>query len=666
MSGAEREKIMGEHGDRTRKKPKLAPSHVDSVIARQNRDSADERYPESKTSEDMSQDRSGNDILQKYRIRGAKSSSSNARGEISPPPSRRKRVRAATSQAHASSIGLTEVGNKLHGGASNNVELRNTSPDENPLSAIDNPMLDIGSDQMVHNHPRPPEPLNPRPLLSSPASHAVRLKLCNLLHEQYTRLNNSLIAGDHPNKLALLLSPPDIITKVLDEEELTAKSHPSIYTNVLRSRISALKKMLGSEWERHMDHVYLAKQAGAAKHEEDDPKHVIRTGLSAPEEKSFLKYLAADSSVLAQYNYITAAPSQSEFQRASDGIQASHGHEICERCSTRFQVFPGRRPEDGALTTGGHCLYHSGKARQKDRNSPYIYTCCSEEVGTGAGCTTANSHVFKSINPACLATVLDFVETPKRKKLLTKCYKGIALDCEMGFTTKGFEATRITAVAFPTGDVLIDALVRPQGEILDLNSTYSGVYAADFANAIPLDEHITTVSRAYEKAVGRIGRMSTSAMTGGSKEPIHLPKPPLPLCTSIDQARRLLFTHISPATAIIGHGLENDLRALRIIHPIVIDTAILFPKDPSPDQVGQPLYRYSLKVLMWQALRRNIQMSRSGHDSCEDARSAMELVRYYIMSEWKKRREQGWVIEDGKFRDPARDSDTASSSSGSE
>lgn len=48
---------------------------------------------------------------------------------------------------------------------------------------------------------------------------------------------------------------------------------------------------------------------------------------------------------------------------------------------------------------------------------------------------------------------------------------------------------------------------------------------------------------------------------------------------------------IDASTIIIGHGLENDLKTLRMIHHQCVDTAILFPH-----KAGAP-YRRSLKEL---------------------------------------------------------------------
>lgn len=62
------------------------------------------------------------------------------------------------------------------------------------------------------------------------------------------------------------------------------------------------------------------------------------------------------------------------------------------------------------------------------------------------------------------------------------------------------------------------------------------------------------------------------------------------------------------------------MSALKIIHNLVIDTAILYkhPKGRS--------FKTALRVLSRRFLGRQIQDSGNGHDSIEDARAAMELA----------------------------------------
>ena len=590
-------------------------------------------------------------ILSRYKLNGGIKAVRPTR-PISPPALRHRRsedIQKKRFPTHNEIDSRTSHGSQ----AKNSLKNAETTARDLPMSE---PNGTAPPGLRVHKQPPHSEPLNPRSLPSPPATHAVRLKFCQLLQEQYIRLNNLVINSDHPFKLALTLSPQEIITKSLNEEEQIAKSRPSVYANVLKSNISALKKMHQEAYLRRIEQEMLAEQAEENREKGSDaPIQTIRTGLSEDYERTFLKYMIAKPEQLNQYKYITSIPSELETQRASEAVETSQHYEQCDRCKSRFQVFPGRRQGDGALTTGGECIHHASNRTHRS-GLQLIHNCCNEEVGKSRGCTSSKSHVYKVDSPARLAAVLPFVETPRNLKIAKKDKKAIALDCEMGYTTKGFELIRLTAVDYPSGKVIIDTLVRPEGEILDLNSAYSGIYPNDFASAIELDEHITPIFAAYRRAIGRIHRMSWSSKSGTSKPEFAIPKPPLPLSTSIDQARRLLFEHISSNTPIIGHALHNDMNVLRIIHPTIIDTAILYPHQKAPQ------FTHSLKNLMLHELNKEIQTGKDGHDSCEDARSAMQLVRCEMASRWKKMRDQGWILEEGRFRDPKKDSDREGSS----
>ncbi|KAJ8946189.1 hypothetical protein NQ318_001701 [Aromia moschata] len=72
-----------------------------------------------------------------------------------------------------------------------------------------------------------------------------------------------------------------------------------------------------------------------------------------------------------------------------------------------------------------------------------------------------------------------------------------------------------------------------------------------------------------------------------------------------------LLALIADDALIIGHELENDLRALKIVHRRVIDTTMVFPHA-----MGLP-YKRSLRSLSSSILQREIQPGK-GHDSYED------------------------------------------------
>lgn len=78
---------------------------------------------------------------------------------------------------------------------------------------------------------------------------------------------------------------------------------------------------------------------------------------------------------------------------------------------------------------------------------------------------------------------------------------------------------------------------------------------------------------------------------------------------------------ITPHTILLGHSLDCDLAALKIRHPLVIDTTVIYRHSRGPP------YKPSLKWLTQKWLGRKIQESDGGHDSKEDALACVDLLR---------------------------------------
>ena len=97
--------------------------------------------------------------------------------------------------------------------------------------------------------PAPIESLNPRMMANSPAPHGTRLQLIKLLHEQMVRLNELVKKSDDPSKVALELSPQELVSSVLDEEQTMAKKNPAVYSHVMKLRIAFLRKMDVAAWK---------------------------------------------------------------------------------------------------------------------------------------------------------------------------------------------------------------------------------------------------------------------------------------------------------------------------------------------------------------------------------------------------------------------------------
>ena len=194
----------------------------------------------------------------------------------------------------------------------------------------------------------------------------------------------------------------------------------------------------------------------------------------------------------------------------------------------------------------------------------------------------------------------------------------------MGYTTMGLELIRLTATAWPNGEELLDVLVRPLGEVLDLNSRFSGVWPKDYANALSYGSTSMDEQKASNESEHRLRIVDSPSI-----------------------ARDLLFEHLTPETPLIGHALDNDLNATRIVHPSIVDTVLLFPHPR-----GLPV-RFGLKALMKKHLDRDIQMGGDqGHDSKEDARAAGHLVRLKVSEMWKSMKRDGWTVRKREFFPP--------------
>ncbi|KAF9893049.1 RNA exonuclease 3 [Aspergillus nanangensis] len=475
----------------------------------------------------------------------------------------------------------------------------------------------------------PRESLNPRMLTKAPATHGVRSMILTKLHGAMSALNDKVVKDKESPDKSLVLTRDELVTMALDEEEKTAKSNPSIYSNIIKLRIVKFTKMSREDWTKEVMAHLNDRYYKLTPIQQEKKASVLTTGLSVKDEVVIAKKLLTPLEGLEKHGYVTKPPTSQEIENARKGVVESKGWEKCDRCGGRFQVFPGRR-EDGSLTTGGQCTHHPGKPIYPPRKKTdhvtgsrdTYFSCCNEPIGTSSGCTKGATHVFKVSETKRLASILQFETTPEQPG------KGpqppVCFDCEMGYTTLGLELIRLTAISWPEGKELLDILVRPMGEVLDLNSRFSGVYPEHYNKAIPY------------------GAPTPKAGSHGETE-----AGPLQVVESPAAARALLFQFLQPDTLLIGHAIDNDLNTCRIIHPTIIDTVILYPV------FGGLPNRMSLKTLARKYLERDIQnRGSSGHDSKEDATATGDLVRVKAAETWKIMKSKGWGLRDGKLIPP--------------
>jgi RNA exonuclease 1 len=480
--------------------------------------------------------------------------------------------------------------------------------------------------------------LTPRSVPKDPVPYMKRHALLQELHKAMVKLNDEVAKSPDTPTAALHMSKNDLIIAAQDEEESFARGKSSVYDMMVKLRISAMRKMKLDEWKTlRLEITKKAESLANPKTEqkEDGKKPVnLDIELSLDQQLLMLNRFILKPHDLKNAGYIMSPPTEADIQKSKEAVEASGNYETCDRCETRFQVFPGGR-EDGALTTNGKCRHHWGKLRRPEKKKTdvatgtsreQVYMCCNQPQGS-PGCTVAETHVYKITGPHRLASILPFEVTPDNSKASNDL--AIAFDCEMAWTTCGLELIRLSATNWPQGEALIDVLVRPCGEILDLNTRFSGISLEQYFGAIPYD------SKEDE---------GPSPGTDKVSEQIK----PLRIVSSPAAARDLLLSNITTSTPLIGHALDNDMNVLRLIHPTIIDTSLLFAHP-----AGLPI-RYGLKYLVSQFLNRDIQTGGdAGHDSLEDSRATGDLVRWKMRREWDKLKQEGWIIKGGLFHNNA-------------
>jgi DNA polymerase III epsilon subunit-like protein len=153
------------------------------------------------------------------------------------------------------------------------------------------------------------------------------------------------------------------------------------------------------------------------------------------------------------------------------------------------------------------------------------------------------------------------------------------MDCEMVLTSTGSELARITLIQLEGIEedqiiktkTVFDELVKPENAVSDYLTQHSGITAK-------LLENVTT---------------------------------------RLSQVQTALLHFLRPTDLLVGHSLENDLRATRFIHSNVVDTSLIFrPRNKRT--------KFSLRHLSAALLKRTIQTG--SHCSEEDAKATLDLA----------------------------------------
>ncbi|XP_041695345.2 RNA exonuclease 1 homolog [Coregonus clupeaformis] len=250
---------------------------------------------------------------------------------------------------------------------------------------------------------------------------------------------------------------------------------------------------------------------------------------------------------------------------------------VCCRCGAEYRI-----NANGNCVRKEECNHHWGRLRRHKVSGGWEtnYNCCSGSVGS-PGCSVSKQHVQDGRKESLDSYVQTF-----EKQLPPDGNGGVyALDCEMCYTKQGLELTRVTVINSEL-KVIYDTFVKPESKVVDYNTRFSGVTEEDLENAT----------------------------------------------ITLRDVQAVILNMFSAESILIGHSLESDLFALKVIHSTVVDTAIVFPH-----RLGLP-YKRALRNLMADHLKRIIQDSVEGHDSSEDACACMELMIWKIREDAKVKR----------------------------
>nr|XP_045374719.1 RNA exonuclease 1 homolog isoform X1 [Camelus bactrianus] len=121
--------------------------------------------------------------------------------------------------------------------------------------------------------------------------------------------------------------------------------------------------------------------------------------------------------------------------------------------------------------------YHSGQAfSHKVRGGLETrYSCCEGVLGL-PGCQVAKLHVRDQRE-----NVEGFVKTFVKFPPSDGNHSIFAVNCEVCYTAKGLELTRVTVVD-PSLQVVYDTFVKPDEEVINYNTRFSGVVEDDLQN----------------------------------------------------------------------------------------------------------------------------------------------------------------------------------------
>ncbi|KAM5194511.1 RNA exonuclease 1 homolog [Mantella aurantiaca] len=395
------------------------------------------------------------------------------------------------------------------------------------------------------------------PESSSKVPHETRQRYVNSFVEEFLKESASV---------------QEAFDKALTEEKAIYErcGSKNMYLNIA---VNSLKKLRDQHSINDSQH---SSRRDVATRKQDD-----KNELTGHAFYNFLKEYLLSEDQLIENGY----PRQNPEKPGSALIQNAGGknlnsdalRRVCSRCGEIYAV-----TMHGKHVRKEECTYHSGRVRRHrvPGGMETRYSCCEAAVGA-PGCQMAKLHV----NEGHKENLDGFIKTFSKLQPSDDNPGIFSVDCEMCYTTQGLELTRVTVVNHSL-QVVYDTFVKPDNEIIDYNTRFSGI----------TEDHVKNIT------------------------------------TSIRDVQAIMLNLFSADTILIGHSLENDLLALKLFHDTVVDTSIVFPH-----RLGLP-HKRALRYLIADYLRRIIQDNVAGHDSMEDATACMELMLWKVKEDTKGRR----------------------------
>ncbi|KAI9825264.1 MAG: hypothetical protein M1832_001298 [Thelocarpon impressellum] len=264
------------------------------------------------------------------------------------------------------------------------------------------------------------------------------------------------------------------------------------------------------------------------------------------------------------YAMLTSPLPKSKEEKKGKGVRAPREEKTWQNQRTRITEFLATTDE---LRENQYALHPASLTTEQERAEELRRRQLTPELNFSGWVDTGVDDVKEGEVP----------EKDMEEGCVTAGREVLAMDCEMCKTDEtDLTLTRVSLVGWD-GAVVLDELVKPARPILDYLTPYSGI---------------------------------TQAMLD-------------PVTTTLAEVQQKLLKILHPRTLLVGQSLNADLTALKMTHPFIIDTSIIYPHPRGP-----PL-KSSLKWLTQKYLGREIQKGHgtSGHSSIEDARACLDLVK---------------------------------------